>query len=59
MELVDPAFQNTVVIGVKPTIPLAILAFLGSFFFGALLTALRRGINEEGWFKFKKGKDEN
>ena len=57
MEVFDPAFQNTALSGVKPLISLAIFAILGSFFFGALVTAVRRGIKEEGWFNFKKEKE--
>ena len=54
MEVFDPVFQNTALSGVKPLISFAIFAILGSFFFGALVTAVRRGIKEEGWFNFKK-----
>jgi len=36
---------------------LAIFALLGSFFLGTLLTAVRRGIKEEGWFMFEKEKE--
>ena len=57
MEVFDPVFQNTALSGVKPLISLAIFAILGSFFFGALVTAVRRGIKEEGWFNFKKEKE--
>ena len=53
MEVFDPAFHNTAVSGVKPLITLAIFALFGSFFFGALVTAIRRGIKEEGWFNLK------
>ena len=35
------------------------LPFLGSFFLGALITSVKRGIKEEGWFKFKKEKEED
>ena len=59
MEVFDPAFQNTAVSGVKPLISLAIFAILGSFFLGALATAVRRGIKEEGWFNFKNENEEN
>jgi len=31
---------------------------VGSFFLGALVTAIRRGMNEEGWFKFNQDKEE-
>ena len=53
MEVFDPAFHNMAVGGVKPLITLAIFALFGSFFLGALVTAIRRGIKEEGWFDFK------
>ena len=33
-----------------------LIAFV--LFLGALITALRRGIKEEGWFKFKQEKEE-
>ena len=56
MDSFDPALQNTAVSGVKPILSLAILAGLGSFFFGALVTAIRRGIKEEGWFNFDNKK---
>tara|TARA_Y100001968_G_C19041672_1_gene564797 strand:+ start:335 stop:514 length:180 start_codon:yes stop_codon:yes gene_type:complete len=59
MEELDPVFQNTAVFGVKPLISLLIFALLGSFFFGALETAVRRGIKEEAWFDFKKEKEED
>ena len=58
MDPLDPALQNTAVTGVKPLLTLAIFAGVGSFFLGALLTAIRRGMKEEGWFKFKQEKDE-
>ena len=38
---------------------LSFLPFLGSFFLGALITSVKRGIKEEGWFKFKKEKEED
>tara|TARA_Y100001968_G_C19313224_1_gene695272 strand:- start:173 stop:358 length:186 start_codon:yes stop_codon:yes gene_type:complete len=59
MESFDPAYQNAAVSGVMPLISLAIFALLGSFFLGALVTAVRRGIKEEGWFNFKKEKEED
>ena len=59
MEVFDPGFQSTALSGVKPQISLAIFSILGSFFFGALLTAVRRGIKDEGWFNLKKGKEKN
>ena len=60
MDPLDPALQNTAVSGVKPLLTLAIFAGLGSFFLGALVTAIRRGMKENGWFNFnqeKKKKD--
>ena len=57
MEVFDPALQNSVLSGVKPLISLAIFTLLGSFFFGALLTAVRRGIKNEGWFDLKQEED--
>tara|TARA_Y100001968_G_C18837950_1_gene472223 strand:+ start:326 stop:514 length:189 start_codon:yes stop_codon:yes gene_type:complete len=60
MEVFDhPLLQNTAAAGVKPLISLAIFALLGSFFLGALLTAVRRGIKDEGWFMFEKEKEED
>ena len=59
MDVFDPAFPNTALSGVKPLISLTIFALLGSFFFGALVTAVRRGIKEEGWFNLNKEKEEN
>ena len=54
MDPFDPALQSTAVSGVKPLLTLAIFAGLGSFFLGALITSIRRGIKEEGWFKFNQ-----
>tara|TARA_B100000579_G_C22470467_1_gene683185 strand:- start:180 stop:365 length:186 start_codon:yes stop_codon:yes gene_type:complete len=59
MEQFDPVFQDTAASGVKPLISLAIFVVFGSFFLGALVTALRRGIKEEGWFTYKKEKEED
>ena len=58
MDPLDPALQSTAVLGVKPLLTLAIFAGIGSFFFGAIVTAIRKGMKEEGWFKFNKGKEE-
>ena len=52
----DPALQSTAVSGVRPLLTLAIFAGLGSFFLGALVTAIRRGMKENGWFKFNQEK---
>ena len=57
MDTLDPALQTTVVSGVKPLLTLAIFAGLGSFFLGAFFTAIRRGIKEDGWFKFNQEKE--
>ena len=58
MDPLDPAIQSTALSGVKPLLTLAIFAGVGSFFLGALVTAIRRGMNEEGWFKFNQDKEE-
>ena len=54
MDPFDPALQSTAVSGVRPLLTLAIFAGLGSFFLGALVTAIRRGMKENGWFKFNE-----
>ena len=59
MDPLDPAIQSTAVSGVKPLLTLAIFAGLGSFFFGALVTAIRRGMKENGWFKFNQEKEKD
>tara|TARA_B100000700_G_scaffold179547_1_gene198256 strand:+ start:51 stop:230 length:180 start_codon:yes stop_codon:yes gene_type:complete len=59
VEPLDQVFQNTAVTGFRPLINLVIFAFLGSFFLGALVTAVRRGIKEEGWFNLKKKEENN
>ena len=58
MDPLDPALQSTSISGVKPLLTLAIFSGVGSFFLGALVTAIRRGMNEEGWFKFNQDKEE-
>ena len=58
MDPLDPAFQSIAVTGVKPLLTLAIFAGVGSFFFGSLVTAIRRGMKEDGWFKFNKEEKE-
>ena len=58
MDSLDPALQITAVTGVKPLLTLAIFAGMGSFFLGSLATAIRRGMKEEGWFKFNQEKEE-
>ena len=57
MDPLDSALQSTAVSGVKPLLTLAIFAGLGSFFLGALVTAIRRGMRENGWFKFRQEKE--
>jgi len=57
MDPLDPALQSTAVSGVRPLLTLVIFAGLGSFFLGALVTAIRRGMKENGWFKFNKEKE--
>jgi len=57
MDPLDPAFQSTAVSGVKPLLTLAIFIVMGSFFLGALVTAIRRGMKENGWFKFNQEKE--
>ena len=57
MDPLDPALQSTAVSGIKPLLTLAIFAGLGSFFLGALVTAIRRGIKENGWFEFNQEKE--
>ena len=58
MDPLDPSLQSTAISGCKPLLTLVIFAGLGSFFLGALVTAIRRGIKEEGWFKLKQDKEE-
>ncbi len=58
MDPFDPALQSNALSGVKPLLTLAIFAGLGSFFLGALVTAIRRGMKEEGWFKLNQEKKE-
>ena len=54
----DPALQSTAVSGVKPLLTLAIFAAVGSFFLGALVTAIKRGVKEEVWFKYNQERKE-
>tara|TARA_B100000700_G_C14767395_1_gene725055 strand:- start:387 stop:563 length:177 start_codon:yes stop_codon:yes gene_type:complete len=58
MDPFDPAIQSSAVYGMRPLISLAIFTCIGAFFFGALITAVRKGIKEEGWFGLKKDKKE-
>ena len=57
MDPLDPALQSTAVSGVRPLLTLAIFGGLGSFFLGALVTAIRRGMKENGWFNFNQEKE--
>ena len=57
MDSFDPAIQSLGNSGVKPLLTLAICAGLGSFFLGALITAIKKGIKEEGWFEFPENKE--
>ena len=57
MDPLDPSLQSTAVSGVRPLLTLAIFAGIGSFFLGALVTAIRRGMKENGWFKFNQEKE--
>ena len=58
MEAFDPAIQTTTVAGWEPLLTLAIFAAFGAFFFGALFTAVKKGVQDEGWFKFKEKEEE-
>ena len=57
MDPLDPFPPINAVSGVKPLLTLEIFAGVGSFFLGALFTAIRRGMNEEGWFNFNQDKE--
>ena len=57
MDPLGPAIQSTAVSGIRSLLTLAIFAGLGSFFLGALVTAIRRGMKENGWFKFNQEKE--
>ena len=57
MDPLDPAIPSNAISGVRPLLTLAIFAGLGSFFLGALVTAIRRGMKENGWFKFNQEKE--
>ena len=58
MDPIDSALQSTALTEVKPLLTLVIFAGVGSFFFGALVSAIRRGMKEDGWFKFNKEEKE-
>ena len=58
MDPLDSALQSPAVSGVRSLLTLAIFAGVGSFFLGALVTAIRRGMTEEGWFGFNQDKEE-
>ena len=57
MDPLDPALQSTALSGVKSLLTLVIFAVVSSFFLGAFVTAIRRGINEDGWFGFNQDKE--
>ena len=57
MDPLDPALQSTAVSGIRSLLTLAVFAGLGSFFLGALVTAIRRGMKENGWFNFNQEKE--
>ena len=57
MDPLDPALQSADESGIRSLLTLAIFAGLGSFFLGALVTAIRRGMKENGWFKFNQEKE--
>tara|TARA_Y100001968_G_scaffold283414_1_gene282039 strand:- start:541 stop:720 length:180 start_codon:yes stop_codon:yes gene_type:complete len=59
MDSFDPAIQSTASSGWEPLVTLAIFAAIGSFFLGALVTAIRKGVKEEGWFNLKRNKKED
>ena len=59
MDSFDPAFHSNAVYGWKPFLSLAIFTCIGAFFTGALFTAVRRGIKDEGWFNLKNKDDNN
>ena len=54
----DPALRNSAIADVKTLLTLAIFAGMGSFPLGALVTGIRKGMKEEGWFKFNQEKEE-
>ena len=57
MDPFDPFFHSTALGGWQPLLTLGIFAAVGSFFLGALYTAIKKGMKEEGWFKFRKKED--
>ena len=57
MDPLDPASQLINIHGIKPLITLAIFSTFGSFFLGALITSIKRGMKENGWFKLKDKQD--
>ncbi len=57
MEPLDPALQGIAEKEVKPLLTLAIFAGVESFFLGALVIAIKKGMKEEGWFKFNPKKE--
>ena len=55
----DPAFQSKAISSGMTLLTLASITCLGSFFLGALVTSIRKGINEEGWFRDRNEKRED
>ena len=58
MDPLDPGLQSAAFGGENPLLTLAFFACVGSFFLGALVTAVKKGLKEEGWFKFKQEEEE-
>ena len=59
MESFDSIFQDYVKSGFCSYLLWSFLPFIGSFFLVSLITSVKRGMKEEGWFKFKKEKEED
>ena len=59
MDSFDPVIPSTVSTGWEPLVTLAVFAAIGSFFLGALVTAIRKGVKDEGWFNLKNNKKED
>ena len=58
MNSFDPVVPSAAAGGWEPLLSLGIFAAVGSFFLGALYTAVRRGMKEEGWFNSINKEDE-
>ncbi|WP_320663891.1 hypothetical protein [Prochlorococcus sp. MIT 1223] len=59
MDSFDPAIQSTASSGWEPFVTLVIFAAIGSFFLGALFTAITKGMKEEGWFNLNNNKNDD